>query len=280
MLYWSKRKGVRCLEQQNIRRILLGLTAMVLIVMVLLGIAAGAKPEADDPALVTSPPPVANPYRVSDFAYNAQGYLTCTAGKSVLGIDVSEFQGWIDWEQVRESGIEFVMIRLGSRGYETGEIYPDEMAQKFYDGAKAAGLQVGAYFFSQAVSVEEAMEEADFTLKIIQNWDLDMPVVFDWEYVGSDARTGQMDARTLTDCTLAFCRMMDRAGYEPMVYFNLAQSQNLLYMEELTDFGWWLARYGEDMEFAYRVDLWQYTNKGAVPGVTGDVDINIWFPEE
>ena len=171
------------------------------------------------------------------------------------------------------------MIRLGSRGYETGEIYPDDWAQKYYDGAKAAGLQVGAYFFSQAVSVEEAAEEARFALDAIKNWELEMPVVFDWEYVGSEARTGNMDPRTLTDCTRAFCRMIRRAGYTPMVYFNLSQSQNLLYMEELTEFDWWLARYDENMDFAYRVDMWQYTNQGTVPGITGNVDLNLWFPE-
>lgn len=271
---------MRTLDQQVISRRLQGLIALVTVVVLLLMMAAVSKPEPDDPTQGTLPLPEANPYKAADFAYNAQGFLTCTAGEAVLGIDVSEFQGYIDWKQVQKAGIRFVMIRLGSRGYETGEIYPDDWARKYYDGAKAAGLQVGAYFFSQAVSVEEAVEEANFVLETIKDWELEMPVVYDWEYVGSEARTGDMDPRTLTDCTQAFCRMIRRAGYTPMVYFNLAQSRNLLYMEELTEFDWWLARYGEDMEFEYRVDMWQYTNQGSVPGVTGNVDINLWFPKE
>ena len=267
------------MDQQNISRQILGVIAFVTVLVLLLMMASVSKPEPDDPTQVQFPPPEPNPYKATDFSLDERGYLTCTAGESVLGIDISAFQGWIDWKQVQEAGIRFVMIRLGSRGYETGEIYPDDWVQKYYDGAKAAGLQVGAYFFSQAVSVEEAAEEARFALDAIKNWELEMPVVFDWEYVGSEARTGNMDPRTLTDCTRAFCRMIQRAGYTPMVYFNLSQSQNLLYMEELTEFDWWLARYDENLDFAYRVDMWQYTNQGTVPGITGNVDLNLWFPE-
>lgn len=267
------------MEQPYLRRILSALAALAMSVALLLGAAAGAKPIPDDPDPVTLPPLVANPYGPEDFAPDERGYLTCTAGEGILGIDVSAYQGFIDWQQVKEAGIRFVMIRLGSRGYGTGEIYADDMAQKYYEGARAQGLMVGAYFFSQAVSVYEAAEEADFVLDVIRDWELDMPVVFDWEFVGTDARTGEMDARTLTDCTRAFCRSIRRAGYQPMVYFNLSQSWNLLYMEELTDFDWWLARYGDTMDFEYRVDMWQYTNAGTVPGITGNVDLNLWFPE-
>lgn len=219
-----------------------------------------------------------NPYGPEDFALE-NGFLTCLAGESVLGIDVSSFQGEIDWKAVADAGVKFVMIRIGGRGYGAeGKLYTDDLAQANYEGAKAAGLQVGGYFFSQAVSVEEAIEEAGFALGQIKNWELTMPVVFDWEYLGGDARTANVDKRTMTDCTLAFCRTVELAGHEAMIYFNPNQSENHVYLEELTDYRGWLALYTDQMTYPHRVDMWQYTNEGSVPGVDGPVDINLYFP--
>ena len=263
----------------NIRRLIPGFLALLTVAVLLLGAASGAKPIPDDPEPVTLPPLVQNPYGPEDFIRDERGYLTCTAGEAVLGIDVSEYQGDIDWQQVKNAGVEFVMIRVGLRGYSTGVIFSDSLASEYYAGARAAGLKVGAYFFSQAVTVQEAIEEAKYVLQTVKDWEIGMPLVFDWEYVGSEARTGDMDPRTLTDCARAFCRVIRRAGYTPMVYFNISQSQDLLYLEELTDFDWWLARYADTMDFDYRVDLWQYTNQGSVPGIQGYVDVNLWFPE-
>lgn len=226
----------------------------------------------------TLPPPEANPYGPLDFQYDGW-YLSCLAGKSVLGLDVSYYQKEVDWQAVRDAGFEFVIIRVGYRGFSAGELTPDTHAQLHYEGAKAAGLKIGAYLFSQAVSVEEAEEEADFLLAAIADWEVDMPVVFDWEYVSDTARTALMDARTLTDCTIAFCERVEAAGYEPMVYFNRNQGYRLLHLEELTDYGFWLALYNDRMTYPYKIDMWQYTSTGTVPGIEGDVDINLWFPE-
>jgi len=225
------------------------------------------------------PPPEANPVGTEDFAMDG-AYLTCLTAPSVLGIDVSEWQGQIDWEQVKAAGIEFVMIRIGWRGTETGKLAADEMAQKNYEGAAAAGLKVGGYFFSQAMNVQEAKDEAAFLLKIVKNWKLDMPVVFDWEYAGEDSRAGATDTRTLTDCAKAFCDEIAAAKLTPMIYFNSNQSHNQLYLRELTDYGFWLAQYNTTLEYPYKVDMWQYTNKGSVPGIAGNVDINLYFPWE
>lgn len=226
----------------------------------------------------TLPPPPANPYGPEDFVYE-NGYLKCTAGTSVLGIDVSSYQGQVDWQQVKEAGVEFVMIRVGYRGYKTPKIHEDPYAQTNYEGAKAAGLKVGAYFFSQAVHKFEAKTEAEFMLRAVADWELDLPLVYDWEYVSEEARTGNMDARTVTDCTLMFCRVIEQAGYEPMVYFNTHQARKHLYLPELTDYPFWLAMYTDQMTYDYKVTMWQYTNQGKVPGIAGDVDLNLWFPE-
>ena len=223
--------------------------------------------------------PEANPYGPEDFTVNEQGFMTCLAGESVIGIDVSVYQQSIDWEQVRAAGVAFVFIRVGGRGYgEEGRLYTDSRAQEHYAGAKAAGLRVGAYFFSQATTVEEAVEEAQFALEQVKDWELDLPMVYDWEYVSQTARTANVDARTLTNCTLAFCRQIEQAGLQAMVYFNWKQSQDLLYMEELTDYPFWLAYYSQEMTYPFRVDFWQYTCTGSVPGIEGNVDINIYLP--
>ena len=240
-------------------------------------------PPKPQPELATTaatlPPPLGNVFTPMDFAYDGP-YLTCLSAESVLGIDVSTHQKEIDWQQVRQAGITFVMIRAGYRGSEQGRLFADEWAQRNYEGAKAAGLQVGAYFFSQAISPEEAVEEAHYAMQIIESWQLDMPLVYDWEYISEDSRTAQVDARLLTDCTKAFCDTVTQAGYETMVYFNPTQSRKQMYLEELTDYGFWLAMYSEEMTYEYKVDMWQYTCQGAVPGIEGPVDINLYFPYE
>lgn len=225
----------------------------------------------------TLPPPEANPIGLGDFALMGD-YLSCLTAPSVLGIDVSEWQAEVDWQQVKAAGVEFAMIRAGWRGSEKGVLAEDTYAQINYAGAAEAGVQVGVYFFSQAISVEEAVEEAGYLLEIIKDWKLDMPVVYDWEFISEDSRTGNLDARTLTDCTKAFCDTIAKAGYTPMVYFNADQSFERMYLRELTQYGFWLAQYDTVLNYPYKIDMWQYTETGAVPGISGNVDINLYFP--
>lgn len=232
------------------------------------------------PAVTTAPPPATpepNPYQAGDFLQE-DGYLVSAVSNSIPGIDVSEHQQAVDWTQVKDAGFEFVMVRAGYRGYTEGELYEDSMFASHLAGARDAGLEVGVYFFSQAVTVAEAREEAAFVLQLLNKNQLDMPVVYDWEYVSGDARTANMDSRTLTDCAIAFCEAVEEAGYTPMVYFNANLAQNLLLLEELTDYGFWLAMYADQMEFPHRVDLWQYTQTGTVPGIEGNVDLNLYLP--
>ena len=226
----------------------------------------------------TLPPPEANPYDRNDFQYNENNYLTCIAGDSICGIDVSYHQGDIDWEQVKASGIEFVMMRVGYRGYgECGKMVEDTNFQANIRGATEAGLKIGVYFFSQALNLEEVEEEVDFLLERIKGYEIAMPVVYDWEYVSDEARTANMDARTLTDCSKHFCDLVEAAGYQSMIYFNRNQAANLLYLEELTDYPFWLAAYTDRMGFPYKVNMWQYTDNGRVPGIEGPVDVDVLF---
>ncbi len=200
------------------------------------------------------------------------GFLTCLAGESVVGIDVSHHQQDIDWQQVKASGVEFVMVRLGYRGITEGDLHTDEYALANLAGAKAAGLSVGAYFFSQAVTVEEAEQEAAYALEILGDFPLDLPLAFDWEI---EARTETVDRQTATDCARAFCETVEEAGCQSMIYFNSYQAKQRLDLLQLTDYPWWLAMYDAENAFPCRFDIWQYTSAGIVAGIQGNVDLNV-----
>ena len=132
---------------------------------------------------------------------------------------------------------------------------------------------------SLALSIEEVDEEIEFFLNILGDFELDMPLILDWEQVGVEtARTNNMDARTLTNMQVHFCRTMTEMGYQPMVYFNWNQSSRLLYLSELEEYPFWLALYQDRMTYPYKVEMWQYTDQGKVPGIAGNVDINVYMP--
>ncbi len=217
-----------------------------------------------------------NPYGPGDFS-SLGGYVTCTAGPTRRGIDVSEYQEKIDWAAVKAGGFDFAFIRIGYRGYTNGEIFPDDLARDNLAGAKAAGIDVGVYFYSQAVSPEEAAAEARWCLEFLGSEQLDLPLVYDWEWVGPEARTGGMDKATLTECAKTFCQTVEAGGYQPMLYFNSHISRDLLDLQELAQYPFWLAQYKEKMDYPYQVDFWQYTEEGTVPGIKGKVDIDLMF---
>ena len=223
-------------------------------------------------------PPESNPYGRLDFQYDRHNYLYCLRADSFEGVDVSAFQGDIDWKQVKKSGIDFAMIRLGYRGYGTGKLVEDEYARQNLRNAANAGLAVGAYFYSQALNIDEVNDEIIFMLEVLDSQSLDMPIVLDWEIPTADARTANMDARTLTDIQKYFCEKMTELGYKPMIYFNWHQSSNLYYLSELEDYEFWLALYQDRMSYPWKVEMWQYTDKGRVPGIYGDVDLNVYIP--
>ena len=225
-------------------------------------------------------PPDPNPYGRLDFQYQRHNYLYCLRTESYAGVDVSSYQGDIDWKQVAASGIDFAMVRLGYRGYgKAGRLVEDEWAQKNLFEASREGLSVGAYFFSQALTFQEVEDEINFLLEILGDRTLDMPIVLDWEIPTPEARTANMDPQTLTELQLYFCEKMSALGYQPMVYFNWHQSENLYYLSELEDYPFWLALYQDRMTFPWKVEMWQFTCTGQVPGIQGEVDVNVYMPE-
>ena len=243
-------------------------------------------PETEPSTVATMPPPETNPYDTMDFAIGENGYLTCVSGESMLGIDVSYAQQDIDWAQVKAAGIEFAIIRVAGRGWGSeGKLYFDDYWRANYQGAKENGILVGCYFFSQATSAEEAVEEANYLLEQLDGLPMDLPIVYDWEYIDPMSvdgipRTVGISARTVTDCTKAFCDTILAAGYETMIYFNADQSFDLMHLEELTDYPFWLASYSTNLNYPYKVDMWQYTESVTVPGIEGPVDINLYLKYE
>ena len=221
-----------------------------------------------------------NRYDPQAFTQEENGWITYEKNgrKALTGIDVSVYQGDIDWEAVAQSGVEFAIIRLGYRGYSQGAIQLDRNFEQNMRGALEAGLDVGVYFFSQAITPQEGMEEAQFVLDALADCDITYPVVFDWEFVTADqARTHEMEGEALTDCALAFCELVATAGYTPMVYFNQDIGYFYYQLDELDQYPFWLAEYDSKPDFFYDFEIWQYTHTGTVPGIQGSVDLNLAF---
>lgn len=205
------------------------------------------------------------------------------------GIDVSQWQGNIDWKKVKKAGVEFAIIRVGYRGSESGALRADSRYLSYIKGALKAGIKVGVYIYSQATTPAEARAEANFVLKRIQGYDISMPVVLDYEfYTSTSGRLykAHLTKREATDVCKAFCQTVENAGYTPMVYGNCDMLNNHLYAEELAqDYLMWLANFGKnngtDRGFATpytgTYSFWQHTSRGRVPGISGYVDCNFWY---
>lgn len=192
------------------------------------------------------------------------------------GIDVSSHQGEVDWQKVREAGIDFVILRAAYRGYESGALVEDPRFAENYAGASAAGLKIGAYVFSQAITEEEAAEEARFAAELLDGAALELPIYFDWEYVGG-ARADSLTPAQLTDNALSFCRTAEQAGYTGGVYFSFVAGYLNYDLGRLKDYPFWLAMYQNDMSFYYDISMWQYSSEGTVPGISEAVDLNLRF---
>ncbi len=201
---------------------------------------------------------------------------------SLCGIDVSYYQGDIDWQQVRDAGIEFAIIRAGFRGYgEEGSLNEDPFYRKNISGAKEAGLLVGVYFFSQALNEEEAAEEADFLLSLIDGVELDLPPAYDEEIIRSSAaRTDNVTSDQFNLNALAFCRRLNEAGYESMLYANLIWEAFVYDLSLFPDTAIWYSDYEALPQTPYHFDFWQYKEDGEVPGIEGKVDMNIWMKKK
>lgn len=228
-----------------------------------------------------APSPVAaNGYRGEAYALDDRGYLSYSAGPFTRGVDVSAHQKEVDWRRVAATGMDFAMVRAGYRGYTSGGIVKDAWFDANMRGALANGLQVGVYFFSQALTPREAEEEARQLLEWIRDYPVTYPVVFDWEEQDKEgSRTQGTDGNTVTACALAFCKVIEDAGYLPMTYGSPRKVYSGgIQLEYLQDYPFWLAHYTKDTaptSFRYNYQMWQYSSTGQVDGIEGNVDLNI-----
>lgn len=196
-----------------------------------------------------------------------------------LGIDVSKYQNEVDWDRVKAAGVEFVILRIGYRGYgESGVLRLDERFVQHLAGAQKAGLDVGVYFFSQAISEEEAEEEAEFVIEHLKGVELQCPVFFDPENIkDAEARTDDVTGEQFTENAVVFCEKIREAGYEPMVYSNMVWEAYKLDLSRLEEYGIWYADYEASPQTPYEFEYWQYTETGTIDGIDGIIDLNIQF---
>ena len=204
--------------------------------------------------------------------------LQNTTGNSRVGIDVSKWNGDIDWDKVKNAGVEFAIIRAGYRGSSTGSLVEDPYFAANMKGAKASGMPVGVYFFTQAVNEVEAVEEASAVLQLIREYQLDYPVFIDTEGAGGSGRADNLDVETRTLVCEAFCRTIENAGYHAGVYASRNWYNNMLYADRLdSQYCVWLAEYRSVPLYQGYYQLWQYTSKGKIDGISGNVDMNISY---
>lgn len=199
-----------------------------------------------------------------------------------MGVDVSEHQGEIDWAAAAAGGVGFAILRAGYRGYgEAGRLVADPRFRANMTGALAAGIPVGVYFFSQAVTPEEADEEAGFLLSLLSDWtpeQLALPVFYDWEDISHDtARTDGLDGETVTACAIAFCERMAAAGFTPGIYAYRYLAYFSYDLPKLAAYPLWVGAISGESDFYYAHAFWQDAVTEGVSGIGGPVDRDYWF---
>ncbi|MCR4908314.1 MAG: glycoside hydrolase family 25 protein [Lachnospiraceae bacterium] len=220
--------------------------------------------------------------------YFEEGFLTTDKGfkeyalngrkSSYAGIDVSEYQKNIDWIQVAESGIDFAMVRVGSRGYQSGKLTVDDRLQDNLRGCSENGIKIGLYFYSQAINEAEAMEEAMTCVLAAGSYPVEYPIVFDSESVLNDSsRTENLTKEQLSNIAKAFCDTVAQYGYSPMIGATKKQFATKMDLSIISAYDWWLFDTDESTVFPYRFKMWQYSHEGKVGGIADPVNIDISF---
>ena len=218
--------------------------------------------------------------------YNNEAFLKASSsGKifyddALVGIDVSDYQKDIDWAKVKADGIDFAVIRVGYRGFTQGGIQADGRFVANITGALENDIEVGIYFFSQAITVQEAIEEANYAIEQAKDFELTYPIFYDWEPITNYAenvvpRTQGCTGEEITAFTRTFCETVKQAGYFPAFYTNKSMGYSMYDLEILQDYDMWYAEYQDVPSYYYHFDLWQYTDSAVIDGVPVEVDLNL-----
>ena len=197
---------------------------------------------------------------------------------SYVGADVSKYQDYIDFVKLKKAGVDFVMIRVGARGYGSGQLTVDDYFSENIKRATDAGLQIGLYFSSQAITTDEALEEANLVLESIGDYEVRYPIAFVMESVPNDtARIDNLTRAEKTKIAQTFLDTVQEAGYNPMLYGNKEWLIKKVDLSKLTDYDIWLSQPGDLPDFPYRFSMWQYTNTASIDGIAGYANLNICF---
>lgn len=194
-----------------------------------------------------------------------------------LGIDVSRWNGYVEWSKVAESGIQFAIVRCGYRGAESGDLIEDSSFRENMKDAQLAGIELGAYFYTQAITEVEAIEEASAAVELCKQYHLSYPIYIDTESFHGKGRADDLTKEQRTAICKAFCQTVESAGYEAGVYASRNWMENQLNMKELNEYSVWLAEYQKDPSYRGSYELWQYTSSGSIDGIERKVDLNISY---
>lgn len=203
--------------------------------------------------------------------------LKSFSGKTKAGIDVSKWNGDIDWDKVKNAGVEFAIVRAGYRGSVTGSLVQDIYFDANMKGAAKSGIPVGVYFFTQATNEVEAVEEASAVIRWVQEYEITYPIFIDTEGAGGNGRADGLDVDTRTLVCEAFCRTIENAGYEAGIYASRNWYNNNLHTEKMENYYIWLAEYRSVPLYQGYYRMWQYSSKGRIDGIEGNVDMNIMY---
>lgn len=211
--------------------------------------------------------------------YEGEAYYDDGTIKARKGVDVSKFQGNIDWNKVKNDGFDFAIIRLGYRGYESGKIVTDEKFEDNIAGCNEAGIDCSVYFFTEAKNAAEGKEEAEYVLENLEGYHVELPIVIDVEQSANvnASRTKNVTKDERTDAVIAFCERIKQAGYTPMIYGNLKSMMLMTDITRLEEYDKWFAYYHFPLRFPYKFRIWQYSDTGKVDGIKGDADLNLMF---
>ena len=221
-------------------------------------------------------------YNTAGFKRGSDGYMTYSDDKNTstyTGVDLSRYNSDIDFAKAKAAGIDYAMIRCGYRAYGSGLLTKDTSYDKYMTGALTNNMDVGVYFYSQAINRDEAVEEANYVLDLIRPYNVTYPVAIDIEAIENDSfRQEKLSAAELTDVVIAFCDTIKSAGYTPLIYSNLLYFMDNVELSRLESYDKWFAGYQTASPYyPYKYTMWQYTSTGTVSGISGNVDINICF---
>lgn len=197
---------------------------------------------------------------------------------SFVGADISKYQDYVDFVKLKKAGVDYVMLRVGARGYGSGQLVLDEYFADNIKRASDAGLQIGVYFFSQAVNKDEAIEEANMVLENIRDYAITYPVAFDMEKIENDAsRIDSLSKAEKTEIAKTFLDTIKNAGYKPILYGDKEWLLKQIDLSKLTAYDIWLSQQEDIPDYPYKFTMWQYTKEASIDGIAGYADLNISF---